>query len=210
MKPAPDRTPGPIDWREVHERLDRGAAALAGGDALTPEQVRGVLDQRARDLARVPVRPPSASETTEIITFSVAGEWFALETRYVRRVLSRWRCTPVPGAPEGLAGVTNLHGEVLVVFDARAVFGVARREGPAPAQLLVLGEGRDELGLLAEAVGDVRSLRTAELLDPPASFDALRRGALRGVTADVLVVVDGRALLADERLTIQQADEPGA
>ncbi|MDR3636743.1 MAG: chemotaxis protein CheW [Isosphaeraceae bacterium] len=210
MNPSRPRVAGPIDWNEAHERLDRSLAALQADAALSPERVQAVLDERARALARVPVRPPEVSEVIEVVTFTLAGERLALESRFVRRVLSRWDCTPVPGAPEALVGVTNLHGEVLALFDLGVLLGVARAGPAASAQLLVLGEDRDELGVLADSLGDVRSLRITDLHEPPASFERLSCGALRGVTEDVLIVVDGRALLADERLFIHQVDEPGA
>lgn len=201
---------GPIDWGEVHERLDRSAAVLAGGTPLADEQVQAILDERARVLARVPERPLEAAERIEVVAFALAGERLALETRFVRRVLSRWEATPVPGAPEVLVGVTNLQGDVLALFDLRILFGMARTDRPASALLLVLGEEAHELGILVDAVDDMRPLRVADLLEPPASLARLGRGVLRGVTEDALIVIDGHALLADERLFIQQGDEPGA
>lgn len=210
MNPTRAKSAGPIDWGDVHERLDRHATALRAEGVVSPERVQAILDERARALARVPERPPDAWEVIEVVTFTLAGERLAIETQFVRRVLSRWDSTPVPGAPEGLVGVTNLQGEVLALFDLRAFFGMPCVERAALGQLLVLGEEHDELGVLAEAVGEVRSLRIADLRDPPLAFEGLGRGALRWVTDDVLIVIDGKALLADERLFIHQGDEPGA
>lgn len=210
MNPTRPKAAGPIDWREVHERLERSAAAFRDEAVVSPERAQAILEERARTLARVPEKPPDAWEVIEVVTFSLAGERLAIETQFVRRVLSRWDSTPVPSAPAGLVGVTNLHGEVLALFDMCVFLGMTRDQAVASPQLLVLGEERDELGIVADAVGEVRLLRVADLHEPPASFEGFGRGSLRGVTDDVLIVVDGQALLADERLFIHQADEPGA
>lgn len=202
------QTSGPIDWHEVHERFERSKGAFAGDAPLSEVEVRAILDARARVLARVPQRPLEAAERIEVVTFTLAGERLALETRYVRKVLSRWESTVVPDAPEPLIGVTNLQGDVLPLFDLRIILGMPSADCDARAQLLVLGTEEHELGVLADAVEDVRLVRVADLLDPPSSVERRGRSALRGVTEEALIVIDGHALLRDERLFVQQGDEP--
>ena len=214
MKQRRPRTASPIDWQRVHERLERAAAAASNASENSPERIKAVLDERARVLARVALQPPGASEVIEVATFTLADECFALETRFVRRIVLRWDCTPVPGTPDFLLGITNLHGDVLALYDLSALFGIAR--GPRIALELrlrswVLGTNRDELGVIADSVREVRSLRIVDVLEPPGTLDGLARPYLLGVTEDALIVVDGSVLLGDERLIIEQAqgEEPG-
>jgi purine-binding chemotaxis protein CheW len=197
------------DWQEVHRRLAQVAATLAQDQRISPERAAAELEKRARDLALVPPQLPRAAERVEVITFALADERYAVETRYVREVLKLTGCTPVPGAPEFLLGVMNVRGEILAVLDLRQLFGLPRPEATDRTRVLVLGVGRAEFGLLADAAHEVRTLRTDDLLDPPDSVSGNRREYLRGVTAEALIVLDGAVLLRDQRLFIDQSEEMG-
>jgi hypothetical protein len=130
MKPRESTRAGGTDWAEVRARLDRAGAATAEALRLSPERARAVLEERARALARV---PPAeyAGAVLEVVTFDLAGERYALETRHVRAVVRLGEHTPVPGAPDFLVGVLNLRGEVLAVMDLGKVLGLARRSWPS-------------------------------------------------------------------------------
>ncbi len=168
-----------------------------------------MLVERALALAVVPPRPPSASEMIDVAVFSIADERYAVETRYVRRVVKPDACTPVPGTPSALRGLINVHGEVLAVFDLPTALGVGRGAACDGTFVVVLGVSRDELGVAADAVHEVRSLRGGELLDPPGALEGVGRSLLLGITADALLVLDGGALLADDRLVIDQGEDAG-
>ncbi len=201
---------GPIDWSLVYDRLARSTAALSGTDTMSPERAQAILDQRARALATVPIEPPSASEVLDVATFTLTDERYAIETRFVRRVVSRWECTPVPGSPDFLLGVTNLQGDVIPVYNLGTLLRVTRGPRTETPTLLVLGTDRDEMGIVADSVSEVIPLRLADVLDPPTSRDDLGHRYLRGVTEDALILLDGAIVLADDRLTIEQGEEPGA
>jgi purine-binding chemotaxis protein CheW len=165
------------------------------------------MDERARSLARAPERVPDAAEVFEVVTFRLAGERYAIEARHVRRVVRLEDPTPVPGTPEFLAGVINQRGEVLAVFDLRTLLGVGAG-ADAPERVLVLGDDRDEFGVVADTVQETVTLRIDEVLEP--SGAAGGRQYLHGVTSDALIVLDGAALLRDEQLVIDQGDDPVA
>ena len=199
---APGRPAGMTDWQEVRRRLERLAAAANGAPGLAPERARAVLVERARALARVPPEAPDASEVVRVVTFALADERYAVEARYVREVTRLGEHTPVPGAPDFLVGVVNLRGDILAVFDLRKLFDLAPGAVTDMSRILVLGEDRAEFGVLADEAQEVRALRTAELLEAPASVGGVGREYLRGVTEEALAVLDGDVLLRDHRLFI--------
>lgn len=190
------------------EPLD-GAETWIGheGRRLTADQVRTVLDERAKTLAQVPARSPDAAEVLELATFSLGSERYAIETCFVRRITRLGHYTPVPGVSDLLLGVTNVGGEILAVFDFRILVGGVRQETTDQTRILVLGADHEEFGILADAAHEVLVLRHDDLFAPPGSLDGAARHLLRGVTADALIVVDGEALLRDQRLVIDQGDE---
>jgi purine-binding chemotaxis protein CheW len=168
-----------------------------------------VLEERARALARVPARPPSASEVLDVVTFSQADQDYAIELRHVRKIVPLIEMTPVPGAPDVFAGVINLRGEILAVVDLGRLHGAAGGRRTGHTHVLVLGGERNEFGLLADAVGEVMALRVDDVLELPGDA-GLDRPCLRGLTESRLIVLDGDALLRDDRLFIDQGDGAGA
>ncbi len=207
MKSRPATPTGGIDWQQVRARLAKARAATEESGRLSPERARAVMEERARTLARVPPKPPQAAEVLEVVTFGLAGERYAVETRHVHEVVRAAEFTPVPGAPDFLTGLINLRGDILAVFDLRRFFGAADRDPSDLSRVLVLGGERAEFGALADAVHEVTALRLDEVHEPPGSVSGAARDYLRGATAAGLVVLDGAALLRDGRLFIDQAEE---
>lgn len=198
-----------VDWREIYARLDRAATAVRDALNVPPPQAKAILDERAGILARVPPRAPRAAEVLEVLIFRLAGERYALETRTVTQVVRPTECFPIPGAPAFLLGVVNLRGEILAVLDLGPVLGLYPTGSGHPSWIIVLGEQRDEFGVRADAVLEVTTLRVDEVLEPPATIDGGVRSYLRGVTKEALVVLDGGALLRDDRLVVNLSEDVG-
>jgi purine-binding chemotaxis protein CheW len=199
----------PIDWARVRARLARAAAAHEGAVRLSPERARAVMDERARALARVPTET-AAVGALQVVVFDLSEERYALEAAHVREVVRLAGLTPLPGAPDYLAGVTNLRGQILAVIDLLRFFGVASARPAEPSWALALGGGRAEFGVLADAVHEVAALPEDRVREPEVPVAAVGRECLRGVTPEGVIVLDGAALLRDPRLFIDQGEEGGA
>lgn len=171
------------------------------------EHTRAILEERARALARLPAAEAATAGRLEVLVFALSGETYAIETRAVREVARFADFTPVPGTPPLLLGLTNLRGEVLPVFDLRDLVGIAPKGLTDLSRLLVLGDEREELGILADEAHEVRMLGLHEVLDPPDALGAIGRDLLLGVTRDAVIVLDGAALLQDVRLFVRGAGQ---
>jgi purine-binding chemotaxis protein CheW len=209
MNPTPQSATAALDWQQAHARLARAARALREALDPTPERQRALLQERARALARPAAEKPAASDLLHLVTFALGAERYALEACHVREVVRFTEYTPVPGTPPFLVGVCNLRGEILAVIDLRHFFGIAVRGVTDLSRILVLGGDRAEFGVLADAAHEVVAVRTADVLEPPATVAGIGREYLRGVTGDALIVLDGGVLLQDRRLFNDQAETPG-
>lgn len=163
------------------------------------EGSRQVLEARARQLARVPAEPPRAGEVLELVGFVLGGAPYGIESRFVREVARLTRFTPVPGTPEFVLGVTNLRGEILALFDLQHLMGVVAEGVTDLGRIVVLGEHRRELGLLADAASEILHVPRSSLAQTEAAWGG---GYVHGVTPEGVVVLSGEALLNDPRLTI--------
>jgi chemotaxis signal transduction protein len=67
-----------------------------------------------------------------VIVFALGQARYAVELRWVREVFTVGHVTPVPHAPDAVAGVVNYRGAVMPLIDLDAVLG--RRSGAQPAR----------------------------------------------------------------------------
>ena len=193
----------PIDWQAVHRRLARSQAAFEEALAPSPERARAVLDERARALARATAAAPTPEQILEVLVFSLGRERYAIESRHVREVMRTGELTPVPGTPSFVVGITNLRGEILLVVDLRKVFHVSATGLSDLARVIVLGDVRPELGVLADETHEIQAMARSDLHEPPESIAGIARDHLLGVTASAVVVLNGASLLADERMYVR-------
>lgn len=191
-----------VDWDSIKNRL-AAASLAAGGVESSPEDTRRILEARARAAAR-PVAAPDEVERLEVLAFSLAGETYGVETRYVREARLLEELTELPCTPPFVAGVTSLHGQVVAIVDLRCFFGL-----PAPGitelnRVVVLGN-RDEtaFGLLADSVEGVRSIAVPEQEGLP-THAGIRETYLLGVTPGMLAVLDGGRLVGDAGLKVNE------
>ena len=108
-----------------------------------------------------------------VLTLSLDGESFAVETDRVREVLDVPPMTAVPGSGASFLGLINVRGRVIPVVDLRL-----RRRGPGHAgpltddsrvvvgEVTVKGE-RVLVGLLADQVQDVGDLAATDIQATP-------------------------------------------
>ncbi len=104
----------------------------------------------------------------QIVAFRVGEEVFGLEIGNVREVIEYREVTPVPRAPEFVAGIISLRGTILPVVDLRKRIGMEPAEPSPETVILVLEVDGRRVGLVADRILDIlkagpeRALRTKE------------------------------------------------
>jgi purine-binding chemotaxis protein CheW len=159
-----------------------------------------IFAARARALA-TPLADERQDACLDLIVFDVATQKVALEARYVHAVIGLSEPTPIPGAPELLAGVINFRGAILPVFRLEHCLGSGEREQGSCT--IVLGEQRPEFAFFAHAVEEVSGFSMAQLRAAPSQIMAGAPATL-GVTDGALNILDGQALLNDQRFHVGQ------
>jgi purine-binding chemotaxis protein CheW len=193
-----------IDWKAIHRRLAVSTAAISGNLDRDPQEVRRVLEARARAAARRPITPDD-TEQLEVLTFSLASETYGVETRHVREVCQLKDLTPLPCTPPFIAGVINLRGQILAILDLRKFFELPARGLTELNRVIVLAGDSDELGLLADSIDGARSVPSRELQECLPTLTGVRERFLKGIwvlTGQMLAVLDGGRLLADASLEV--------
>lgn len=192
------------DWLEIHRRIDAASEAFAHGYALSPEQERLILKERAHALSQPIENTEEAGGMLEVVEFELASECYAFPLRQVREVCRLRELTPVPCTPAFILGIINLRGEILTIIDLKPGFELPASSTSDLSKIFILHGDGMQLGVLADAIGGVRKLQPGELQPALPTLTGHRAEYLHGITHDRVVVLDAAKLLADPRLLVNE------
>ncbi|WP_018262909.1 chemotaxis protein CheW [Methylobacterium sp. WSM2598] len=172
-----------------------GAEATLGADAaLGAARVEAILDARSRALAERGRAPAETRARRRVLLCRVGTECLALPLDAVAEVAPFRPCTPVPGAPPALIGLSGRGGALLSILDLATALDLPPLPAEAGAHLVVLRRDAPRLGLRVE-----RALAVLDaLLDPgPAPPGRAVAGHARADAADAerFALREGFALL---------------
>jgi purine-binding chemotaxis protein CheW len=91
-------------------------------------------------------------------TFEVDDQLFGVDVHAVQEVLSFSEYTAVPLAPEAVAGLFNLRGQVIAAVDLRVQLGLPARRLEGPVMNVILRGDEEPVSLLVDRIGDVIEL----------------------------------------------------
>lgn len=199
-------------WSEEAPKRD------AAGEGAELRERTAIFELRAERLARL--QEPRAGDISGnaakiVLIFSLGEERYAFPGEQVREVRPLGQITPLPGTPAFVAGLMNVRGRIVPVIDLCAFFDLARSPRPVEkedddgAMVLIIESPHGEVGLLTTGHPQVRALEhtSAAGIDhqtrPSALPSGLRTEYVRGVTADLIILLDAAGLLADQRLIIK-------
>lgn len=99
-----------------------------------------------------------------LVLLTVAGQSFALHLDAVDRVVRMVEVTPLPGAPEAVEGVVDVHGEVIPVVSIRRRLGLASRALAVSDSLMLVQTRHRRIAVIAESVPGVVERPTADFV----------------------------------------------
>jgi purine-binding chemotaxis protein CheW len=173
---------------------------------LSQSRAEELMRERALKLANISANEQKNFDM-EVVSFTLASETYAIETCNIREIAALNSISRVPGAPDFIAGVINLHGQIVALIDLKKLFGLHNTEWSTEAKVLILGTEHTEFGIIADKVDTVLKLQRSDLHDPPDTITGAGRDHLLGVTLEALIVLDGKAMIQDKRLFVNQTND---
>lgn len=143
----------------------------------------------------------AAADTDDIleyVTVTIGEQLFGLPIGQVQDVFVPGRLTPVPLAPEEIAGVLNLRGRIVTALDMRCRLGLPKRDVRRNAMAVGIELNGESYGLVIDAVGEVLKLHESTREPPPINLDgrlAQVAAAIHRLDGELLVVLDVGRLL---------------
>lgn len=191
-----------LDWEVAHLQLQHARRLLEPGSRRPPEEARRILEARARDLARPTVPEAEDADTLDLLVCSLGDERYGLEFVHVLDAAVRAGLTPVPCTPPLVLGVVSHRGRMLSVVDFRLL--LAPTAEPAQGGVVVAVEaGGMQFGLAADGVVGAVRVSEAEIAPPAGVSGGGRDQVVRGVTGNLVSVLDLEALARHPRLEVR-------
>lgn len=141
--------------------------------------------------------------TALFVVLRVGDASYLLPATEVRELETWSGATPVPAAPDFVAGVVHVRGRVVPVIDLRRRFALPDVERGLDARIIVTEVGDRSVGLVADSARELLKLDPSSVKPPPRVLVEQSHGFVKGI-----VEVDKRIyLLLDlERLIGEEQD----
>lgn len=191
-----------VDWGKLRRRLE--AARTDAGREPAPDEKRGILRKRARDLARQEEQDQGAGAGLDILEFLLSFETYAIEMRWVAETCPLKDLTPLPCTPPFVAGIINVRGRIISVIDIRKFFDLPEKGLTDLNKVIILHNGAMEFGILADEILGTRTIPLTEVQPPLATLTGIREEYLAGVTRKRTAILDGAKLLSDRKLILHE------
>lgn len=191
-----------VGWDKLRRRLE--AARTNVGREPTPDEKRGILRKRARELARQEEQGRDAGAGLDVLEFLLSFETYAIEMRWVAETYPLKDLTPLPCTPPFVAGIINVRGRIISVIDIRKFFDLPEKGLTDLNKVIIVHNGAMEFGILSDEILGTRTIPLTEVQPPLATLTGIREEYLTGVTRKRTAILDGAKLLSDRKLIVHE------
>ena len=111
--------------------------------------------------------PADEARRVDVVVFQLEDVRFALPAASVERLTQAFRVEALPEAPKVVAGVVNLRGAVLPVFDLRSHLGLRAKAPDVADHFVVTRAGQRRVVLHVDRVLELRSIAVTPIAELP-------------------------------------------
>ena len=123
----------------------------------------------------------AASSETEVLTFVLAGEHYAVHIEHILEITRPRATTRVPNAAANVVGITSLRGLIVTLLDLRARLHHPPAPSGADARIIVVEHDGETLGFEVDRVLRVVKLDAGAVEPQPVVHSSEQSDAIRGV-----------------------------
>jgi purine-binding chemotaxis protein CheW len=151
----------------------------------------------------------TAADHQQYLTFTLGGEMFAIGILCVKEIIQYGNITAVPMMPDCIRGVINLRGAVVPVVDLARRFWRRGTEAARRTCIVIVEvegeEGRQDVGVVVDAVSEVLEIRADQIEPAPAFGTRIRTDFIRGmgkINGRFVVIFDVAKVLSLDELAM--------
>jgi purine-binding chemotaxis protein CheW len=144
------------------------------------------------------------------VSFSLNNEKLCISLKYVKEFtkLKNINITPLPCVPDFIAGLINLRGDFITIFDIKEFLQIPKSELTEKTKIIVVRTNNIQIGLLVDDVFDMIDIPVDKLnSDKSAKYDKdkFTIGEVMLEDGGVMSVLNLEKFLEDERIYIEDA-----
>ncbi|PKP53278.1 MAG: chemotaxis protein CheW [Bacteroidetes bacterium HGW-Bacteroidetes-1] len=163
-----------------------------------------ILAERAQHLAAKLESVVSEKEGFQVVTFLLGIESYAIETKFVREVITLRELTQIPGVPAFVMGVINFRGVIISVINLKVFFGL-KEKGLTELNKVIIVKGENlEFGIVADGITGNMQLLHKSLSAAPLTLKGPGADFVTGITSLGLILLDAGRMLRSKQLIIDQ------
>ncbi len=140
------------------------------------------------------------------ITIKIGEYFFGIDLKHVREVNRFLDITPVALAPEFVAGLMNLRGQIVTVIDPGIKLNLEKRKVSKTSRCVILKTAtedatislKDILGILVDSIGDIFTVNNSEIEPSPPNIGEIDEELISGIVKlenELLIILKLEALL---------------
>jgi purine-binding chemotaxis protein CheW len=149
----------------------------------------------------------SQTATDQIVVFTLDEQLYALPLTSVARVIHAVEIRHLPKAPEIIAGIINIKGQIIPVANIRNRLGLAEHEIDPDDRLIIADTGKREVAILVDTVTGIRDLAPGQQKQAKETLPFAEH--LKGVAKvddELILIYDLEQFLSlDEEKELEQA-----
>jgi purine-binding chemotaxis protein CheW len=162
------------------------------------EQEVAILRARAERIANTQ-NEAQQGDIVSVLVIQAGGETYGLPMESLTAVYTGHTIIPVPCVPAFVAGIANIRGEIMPVFDLAVLLKVPSSE--TKRALIVASSKDSSVAFCVEAVGEARTVQLSELQPVP---PMLNEAYLDGISADGMAMLNVEAIINDPALIVDE------
>jgi purine-binding chemotaxis protein CheW len=144
------------------------------------EKFKATAGQRREGFFERELETTSADQV-ELLTFTIAGEQYAVSIDHLVEIITPRDATQVPNADPTIVGIISLRGTMVTVIDVRRKLGHPPAAGGNDARVIVVERGSEVLGFEVDRVLRVLKVDSAAVEPHPVVHSSELSEAVRGV-----------------------------
>lgn len=136
----------------------------------------------------------------QYLTFTLNQQLFGIPIQVVREINQLPEITPVPQAPEAVAGVINLRDKMIPVVDLRRKFDLPAKDYSRETCVIVVDGKQGQVAAIVDTVASVLPLSQTQIEAPPSLVQQSETSPILGLAraGQQVIVLLNMAVLVDQ------------
>ena len=141
------------------------------------------------------------NKNTMLLTALLGSHHFAFPVLQIKDVITGVSITPIPRAPDDIAGFINLRGRIVTVINLGKKLNQETNSCPIRPILLVVKHALESYSLLVDVVGEVITVPNTEIEMLPANLPPLWQEIASGIyraETGLMTIINVEALITND------------